>query len=211
MIFLGSEEELNNLFEFMNALHPTIKFTFEFSHSSIAFLDLQIYINSKRGIETTLYRKPTDCMCLLHFSSHHSLSCKESVIYSQALRYISIISEHENLQKELDNLARTLLARNYPIKMIHDCFEKAIHKHRNLNPRNQDTLNGSGSPPQKKITPFVVPYSTIGKDLAKVVKQNWPLIENEPDLKQIWPNPPLTAYKRTSSLKDILVHSAHEP
>ena len=41
--FLGSLEELNEIFQFMNSMHPTIKFTFNQSVSSINFMDLTIY------------------------------------------------------------------------------------------------------------------------------------------------------------------------
>ena len=57
-------------------------------------------------------------MILLHFHSHHPLSCKEGIIYSQALRYSMIILEDHILQAELSNLTRILLARAYPLHLI---------------------------------------------------------------------------------------------
>ena len=49
-------------------------------------------------------------MTLLHVYSHQPLSCKEGIIYSQALQYNMIISEDRILQEELNNLTRILLA-----------------------------------------------------------------------------------------------------
>ena len=66
---------------------------------------------------TKLYRKPTDYITLLHFHSHHQFSCKEGIIYSQALRYNMIISEDHILQ-ELKSLTPILLARVYPLHLI---------------------------------------------------------------------------------------------
>ena len=57
-------------------------------------------------------------MTLLHFHSHHPPSCKEGIIYSQALRYNMIISEDHILQEELNNLSRILLARTCPLHLI---------------------------------------------------------------------------------------------
>ena len=34
------------------------------------------------------------------------------------------------------------------------------------------------------------------------------IIENDPQLHSIWPNPRITAYRKTKSLKDILIHSS---
>ena len=65
-------------------------------------------------------------MTLLHFHSHHPLSCKEGIIYSQALRYNMIISEDHILQAELNNLTRILLARSYPLHLIIKNIKKAL-------------------------------------------------------------------------------------
>ena len=83
-IFTGTLEQLTHLINYMNALHPTIKFTFEHSQISIPFLDTHIYIDENRKLQSTLYCKPTDRMFLLHYHSHHPAHCKESIIYTQA-------------------------------------------------------------------------------------------------------------------------------
>ena len=102
----------------MNNIHDTIKFTFEHSTNTINFLDITINIKNEK-IMTTIHRKPTDKMLLLHFQSNHSLThTKESIIYSQALRYNLIINTDTQLQIELYNLTRTLLARKYPLHII---------------------------------------------------------------------------------------------
>ena len=70
-------------------------------------------------------------MTLLHFHSHHPLSYKESIIYSQALRYNMIISEDHILQKEFNNLTRILLARAYPLHLVIKNIKKALTHSRN--------------------------------------------------------------------------------
>ena len=99
-IFLGSHSQLKSFMTFMNTISPTIKYTFTYSKQTVTFLDVQIYLSKNRKLKTKLYRKPTDCMALLHFHSHHPLSCKEGIIYSQALRYNMIISDDHILQTE---------------------------------------------------------------------------------------------------------------
>ena len=103
---------------FMNTISPTIKYTFTYSEQAVSFLDVQIYLSESRKRKTKLYKKPTDCITLLHFHSHYPLSCKEGIIYSQALRYNMIISGDHILQEELNNLTRILLARAYPLHLI---------------------------------------------------------------------------------------------
>ena len=83
----------------MNSISPTIKYIFTYSEQTVSFLDVQIYLSESTKFKTKLYKIPTDCMTLLHFHFHHLLSSKEGIIYSQALRYNMIISEHILLDK----------------------------------------------------------------------------------------------------------------
>ena len=100
LIFVGTTKQLQSMKDFMTNLHPTIKFTFEHSTQEISFLDMKIHIGADCRLSTTLYRKPTDCASLLHFHSNHSLKCKESIVFSQALRYNLLIADDAILQKE---------------------------------------------------------------------------------------------------------------
>ena len=202
LIFIGTTKQLQSMKDFMNNLHPTIKFTFEHSTQEISFLDMKIHIGADRKLSTTLYRKPTDCAALLHFHSNHSLKCKESIVFSQALRYNLLIADDNVLQKELDSLTISLLARKYPLEVITRNISKALlHSRYTLLHR---TPKASSS---RSVLPVVTPYSPEGRQFSKSVRNHWHIIENDPQLHNIWPNPPITAYHKTESLKDILVHS----
>ena len=114
LIFIGTFEQLQSMKDFMNNLYHTIKFTFEHSTQDISFLDMKIHIGPDQKLSTTLYRKTTGCAALLHFDSNHLLKCKESIVFSQALRYNLLIADDNILQKEIDSLTISLLARKYP-------------------------------------------------------------------------------------------------
>ena len=114
--------------DFMKNLQPTIKITFEHSTQEISFLDMKIHIGVDCKLSTTLYRKPTDCGALLHFHSDHLLKCKESIVFSQAVRYNVLIADDTILQKELNSLTISLLARKYPFEIItHNIFKALLH------------------------------------------------------------------------------------
>ena len=202
LIFIGTTKQLQSMKDFMNNLHPTIKFTFEHSTQEISFLDMKIHIRTDRKLSTTLYRKPTDCAALLHFHSNHSLKCKESIVFSQALRYNLLIADDNILQKELDSLTTSLLARKYPLEVITRNISKALL-------HSRDTLLYKTPKASSSISalPVVTPYSSEGRQFSKSVRDHWHIIENDPELNSIWPNPPTTAYHKTESLRDILVHS----
>ena len=196
------EVGVQSLQDFMNHVHPTIKFTFQHSTQQISFLDMTVLIRADHKLSTTLYRKPTDCAALLHFHSNYSLKCKESIVFSKALRCNLLIAEDNLLQGELDSLTISLLARKYPLDVITHNISKAL-----LLPGDillHETTKASGP---IAVLPIVTPYSLEGKIFSQSVRDRWHIIENDPQLHNIWPNPPITAYHKTESLKDILIHS----
>ena len=85
-------------------LHLTIKFSFEYSKTEINYLDTYIHDGEDRKLYTSLYSKPTNTFALLHFDSYQPLFAKESIIYSQALRYQMLITKDDMLIEALKQL-----------------------------------------------------------------------------------------------------------
>ena len=71
MVWIHGKESLLQFYNFLNDLHPTIKFDIEYSTQEIHFLDTTIYFNKDNKLESTLYVKPTDICALLHQESFH--------------------------------------------------------------------------------------------------------------------------------------------
>ena len=185
----------------MNTISPTIKYTFTYSKQTTIFLDVQIYLSETRKRKTKLYRKPIDCMSVLHFHSHHPLSCEEGIIYSQALRYNIIISEDHILQEELDNLTCILLAHAYPLHLIIKNIKKALTHDRN------HLLFQQTSQTEKNILPIITSFSDMGKLLTAIIHRNWHHIANDTTLSTIWPSKPLPAYTKSTNIHNYFVHS----
>ena len=65
-------EELNQSLTVVNSSHPALKYTSEISDTSLAFLDIKVFINGN-GLCTSVHYKPTDSHSyLLHSSSQPS-------------------------------------------------------------------------------------------------------------------------------------------
>ena len=59
MLFRGSKQECESLFEWLNGIMPgTVKFKFDFLNNEIEFLDLKIFLLDGK-LRTNLYVKPT--------------------------------------------------------------------------------------------------------------------------------------------------------
>jgi hypothetical protein len=58
--------------------------------NSVHFLDLQISLNDRGRFETSIYRKESDLVVLLHHKSAHTASIKDGVILSQLRRFLRL-------------------------------------------------------------------------------------------------------------------------
>ena len=70
LIWEHGEESLKLFLEKINKIHPTIKFTADWSCSSVNFLDVKVIMKDGK-ITTDLYVKPTDTNQYLNSSSCH--------------------------------------------------------------------------------------------------------------------------------------------
>ena len=202
-IFTGPEEELNELFLKINNLHPTIKFTFEYSQKEIHYLDTNLHVGSDRKIYTTLYTKPTDTFALLHFSSYHPLNTKTSIIYSQALRYRMLTTHDKDLKLALEHLEWVLTNRGYPKQLIKSHISKTSDfTQRDLFFSNKPPIPTAPCPPV-----LAIPHTPLNKKIMNIIHSHWYLISEDPSFSRIFQQPPLLATSRNHNLKDIIVRA----
>ena len=80
-VWTHSYEELQELIQYLNSIHPTIKFTLEDTHTSgkVAFLDTLVTVDSNSKYSTELYIKPNHSIWGYHSSDvltpndHHKI------------------------------------------------------------------------------------------------------------------------------------------
>ena len=48
----------------------------------------------------------------------------------------------------------------------------------------------------------------MGKQLAAIIRRNWYIVANDSTRSAIWPSKPLSAYTKSNSIRNHLVHSA---
>ena len=110
-----------------NKSKTSIKFDFEFSRERIEFLGTLVYIDSKNKLQTTLYKKPTDCQNYLHAKSAHPFSLKKSIPYSQALRIRRICSTFEEYRKHSQDLTQSFGEKSYNESTVRKQIEGVDH------------------------------------------------------------------------------------
>ena len=61
--------------------------------------------------------------------------------------------------------------------------------------------------PQKQTTPFVISFNPALPKTSSIVKKHINILQSSANCKQVFPHPPVIAYKRNASPRDLLVHS----
>ena len=106
-----------------------IKFKYEFSHSRVVFLDLEIFLEDG-VLKTNLHTKPTNKQLYLEYFTNHPSHTKKSIPYCQALRVAERCTKPSDRDGQLAVLKTKFEERNYPIELIDSQFEKAKKKER---------------------------------------------------------------------------------
>ena len=123
-IWEHAEDSLKQFIETLNACHPTIKFTAEWSNKGKNVLDVNVRLRN-RQLETDLHIKPTDTRQFLDSTSCQPYHCKKSIPYSQALRYNRICSDNRKFDQRCNDLEKWLMERDYSERMVRTQMLKA--------------------------------------------------------------------------------------
>ena len=122
----SSREELNRFITSVNSFHPALKYTWEISETSLAFLDIKVSI-SGNGLCTSVHYKPTD--------SHSYLLHSSSIPYFQFLRLRCLCSDDSDFSNKsiemcqfFENVAILLLSFKQPIPALNKLIDSQHYK-----------------------------------------------------------------------------------
>ena len=183
------EEKLREFLDYLNSIHPTIKFTSKYSRKFIEFLDVLLTLIGPR-IKTDLFVKETDTHQYLQFSSCHPWHTKKGIPYGQALRLRRICSNEQDFELRCEDLKKWLLDRGFDGRMVTEQIDRAKVVERNAlldkeHVREVDTRVN-----------FVVTYHpALNKKLIEIMRNNQFLLQSDEDFKQCFPDPPRIAFQ----------------
>ena len=169
---------------------------------SLAFLDTSCSIKNGKII-VDLYRKPTDRNQYLLTSSCHPAHVTNNIPFSLAYRIIRICSEPEQRDQRLSELKELLISRKYKPKIIDAAIEKAksIPRWKAL-----ERVTKKKSTSRRPV--FAVTFDPRLPSLPGIMKKHWrSMVGGDPYLKEVFPLPPLVAYKRPPNIKNKLIRS----
>jgi len=97
----------------ISSFHPALKYTWEISDTSLAFLDIKVSIEGT-GLCTSLHYKPTDSHNYLLHSSSHPSHVKNSIPYSQFLRLRRLFRDDSDFSLQSEEMCNFFNKRGYP-------------------------------------------------------------------------------------------------
>ena len=224
LIFSSSYAKLHKFLEDINQIHPSIKFTITHTKTAdsdddhddddddnincscpnsdhIPYLDTSLSIRNGR-INSDLYRKPTDrCQYLLPQSCHPP-HCSDNIPFSLALRIVRICTDMSERDMRLQELKDLLLAMNYKNNLINAAIEKAVKI-----PRAEAIKKVIRKKDPDRVV-FSIMYDPRLPSISHILQKHYrTMVASDPKLKEIFPKPPMVAYRRPPSIGDKLIHS----
>jgi hypothetical protein len=143
-LWTHGQEDLIQLVNLANNIHPRIQVELRYSQDSIEYVDVRTTLNNGR-IKTDLYTKDTDKHQYLYISSNPPRKVKESIPYGLGIRLKRICSDEKDYESRKKDLTKHLRKRGYKTNNIGEQLEKVdkLDRQHLLNynqPKNSDRI-----------------------------------------------------------------------
>ena len=198
----SSREDLNQFITAVNSFHPALKYTWEISDTSLAFLDIKVSIEGN-GLCTSVYYKPTDSHSYLLYSSSHPSHVKNSIPYSQFLRLRRLCSDDSDFSLKSEEMCNFFNKRGYPASVV----EAGHHRAQQID--RQSALQTSQRDNNDRI-PFTLTFHPHNHAVKSIILKNFKLLQNDSDTGRIFSQPPLISFKRDKNIGNFLVRSVFQ-
>ena len=170
-------------------------------NTKIQFLETSCSIENGRNI-LDLYKKPTDRNQYSLTNSIHPAHCHENIPFSLAMRINRICIKPDTRNKRLQKLKVMLLEREYRSGMI----DSAIEKVRAI-PRKQ-AVNFTSRNPSNKRPVYVASFDPRLPNIQTItMKHGRSMKRMDPHLAEVFPEPPLIAYKRQANIREKIIRA----
>ena len=162
-----NSDHCTKFFDLLNSQHNNIKFTVEIPSDTIPFLDVAIKLN-ETGIDTWVYRKPTNINLILNFNVLCPTKWKSGLILCFLNRTKRICSSDFLFDEEVSKLKQMFLNNGYPSSF----FDKILASFQSSNKFSQNISFENC---------FCIPY--LGKESYHFANRLSALIKNKYNLK----------------------------
>lgn len=163
--------------------------------NSVNFLDTTVFRDCNHKLCVKPFIKPTDCNTYLHYKSFHTRQLRNNIPYGQYLRLKRNATHHVDFKVHAQRLRAQFLQRGYPPDVL-DAEVKAIK-------RDRESLFKPSRPDPCKRLNWALEYSPLALSISRIIKKHWSLVSYISGCEL----PPRIGYRRTRSLRSILVNA----
>jgi hypothetical protein len=212
IFFIWNEDEasLNEFLEFSQnfsdeqKMSSTIKFTASQSTEEVNFLDVRVMLKNGK-ISTSVYSKPTDSHLYLSQTSNHPRHMINNIPKSQFLRLRRICSETSDFMMQCDRYTKYFMDRGYDEKKLLRTAKEISQIKR------KDTLENPTRTRDKENTVFVCDWHPGLAQLPGMIKKHHNILQNDPELRNIFKDPPIVAFRRATTVRNKVVKNDVQP
>ena len=208
-LWRGSETSLQHFIAFVDSyttskgMKSNIRYSHEYSKRSATFLDTKVIMEGD-ALYTDLYVKDTAAFDYLHRSSYHPQHTIKAIPKGQFIRIRRICSKIEDYNRHAAAFIQHFVKRGYNETALRNTATTVASTPR-------DTLLQYNTTRQKSDRiPLVITYHHKLKPVTSIIHQNYTkMINDNPTMKDIFPEPPVVSFRRPSNLSNILVRANH--
>ena len=200
----SSREDLNQFITAVNSFHPALKYTWEISDTSLAFLDIKVSIEGN-SLCTSVHYRPTDSHSYLLYSSSHPSHVKNSIPYSQFPKLRRLSSDDSDFSLKSEEMCKFFNKHGYPASVVeagHHCAQQIDR---------QSALQTSQRDNNVRI-PFTLTFHPHNHAVKSIILKNFKLLQNDPDTGRVFLQPPLISFKHDKNIPEsnVLVRSVFQ-
>ena len=158
-------DNLHNILEHLNSIHPSINFTVEKEgeKKSLSFLNVLCSANERGTYSTSVYRKPTNTNLYVRWESAHPPSQKIGVFRTLLHQAKVICSDEELLRKEYQFLFEVFKDNGYPVNMLRKSLDNFKNRAEQYVPKRKN---------EQRATVLSIPYVPgVSESIAKEWKK----------------------------------------
>ncbi|KAJ8034008.1 hypothetical protein HOLleu_24414 [Holothuria leucospilota] len=152
---------------------------------------------------SNLHFKPTDSHNYLLYPSNHPKSCTESIPYSQLLRARRICSEDSDFSAASKSILSFFEKRQYPTKIL----TGALHRIQGID--RAEALSKKSNTSTNLRIPLVISHHPSVRPIIRAVYRNIETLRKDPSTRDLFPEPPITAFRVEKNISKHLVRASH--
>ena len=201
-VWTEGEEKLLEFFNWLNTLHPAIKFTLVYGET-VEFLDTTVYDNNGR-ICTKIYSKPSDTNAYLLPFSCHPVHITNNIPKGVARRVKKLNSDPECYEEAKILYTKHLCERGYEETFVMEAFSEFDNCDRKSLYSGENSSNSSS-----RAFPLVSEFNPGLPNVSKVLHKYKHILQLDEQLcSVINPDKIFASFRQSKNIKGLLTKSS---